>query len=508
MAIGMVDLTVMMGEPAASNWVQIMKIGKWSHPKHGDIEITPKNLSRFKENFDRKVRGVDIAMDIAHEPDKGSVAWFKELKVEADKLMAKVDWTDEGAQLIKSGKYRYFSPEFMFSWTDEESGQQYQDVLFGGALTNRPFLKGMEPVEFAEGGYGSLWFAENEPYDPDHDGDDDSTTDPTKNPDWLQDVLAGITKWPDNRQQQEQLRKVGAKKAACDAAYDVQHRGTHTMSEPPVTNAHKSPPKGKPTNKALYADPENYKYPIDSKHIHAAISYYNHDGMREKGGYTESEWASIGHKIADAANKLIDKGYSYSDGKVVTPSTHKMSDAAYDPDSAPDDETSGMPNTDPWTAVSPTHKVDDKDAGKFNEPNGGFHLDEKVVSLAEHTAMVEKVRLLEEESRRVKMSDRVNGFMFNEQTKKGKIMPAQQDKVLDLMLGLNDDQVAKFEEVINGLPDAITFGDERGHGMQGQAKPREEMVSDRAEVLLSEGKAKTFKEAIVMADSEIPKAIK
>lgn len=493
MAIGMVDLTIMMGEPAASNWVQIMKTGKWAHPKHGDIEITPTNLVRFKDNFDKKVRGVDLAMDVAHEPDKGSVAWFKELKIDGDKLMAKVDWTDEGAQLVKSGKYRYFSPEFMFSWTDNETGQQYHDVLFGGALTNRPFLKGMEPVEFAEGGYGTLWFAENEPYDPDHDGDDDSTTDPEKNPDWLQDVLAGITKWPDNRQQQEQLRKVGAKKAACDAAYDVQHRGTHTMSEPNVTNAHKSPPKGKPTNKALYADPENYKYPIDKKHVHAAVSYYNHDGMQEKGGYTASQWEAIGHRIAKAAGE----GYSLKDGKIVTPSTHKMSDT-YDPDDSPDDD-----GTDP----SPTHPTDDKDAGKFNEP-GGKHMDEKVVSLAEHTAMVEKVKLLEEESRRVKMSERVNGFMFNEQTKKGKIMPAQQDKVLDLMLGLNDDQVAKFEEVINGLPDAITFGDERGHGMQGQAKPREQMVADRAEVLLSEGKAKTYKEAIVMADDEIPNAIK
>jgi Mu-like prophage I protein len=108
--------------------------------------------------------------------------------------MAKVDWTEEGASLVKSGKYRYFSPEFMFQWKDPANGTEHKDVLLGGALTNRPFLKDMEPVAFSESGMGEVWMAENEgmsddanyapsvkhrdgsSYDPDGDGDDDSTT--------------------------------------------------------------------------------------------------------------------------------------------------------------------------------------------------------------------------------------------------------------------------------------------------------------------------------------------
>lgn len=78
---------------------------------------------------------------------------------------------------------------------------------------------------------------------------------------------------------------------------------------------HLDPPKGKPTDPDQYADPVNYAYPIDSEHIQAAVSYFNHDGQREAGGYTSEEWAKIGKRIASAAGD----GYSYQNGKIETP---------------------------------------------------------------------------------------------------------------------------------------------------------------------------------------------
>lgn len=38
---------------------------------------------------------------------------------------------------------------------------------------------------------------------------------------------------------------------------------------------HHTPPKGYPTDKEDYAVPEYYEFPIDRKHIHAAISYFS-----------------------------------------------------------------------------------------------------------------------------------------------------------------------------------------------------------------------------------------
>jgi hypothetical protein len=85
-----------------------------------------------------------------------------------------------------------------------------------------------------------------------------------------------------------------------------------------VTNAHATPPKGKPQSAAQYADPANFKYPIDVEHIKAAVAYFNHSGAQQKGGYSPQQWASIGGKIAGAANKLIGAGHSFKNGAIVT----------------------------------------------------------------------------------------------------------------------------------------------------------------------------------------------
>lgn len=79
-----------------------------------------------------------------------------------------------------------------------------------------------------------------------------------------------------------------------------------------------TPPKGKPTDEADYGDPVNYVYPIDDAHIRAAVGYFNHEGEREKGDYSEEEWAKIGKRIADAANKLVGEGHEFKDGAIET----------------------------------------------------------------------------------------------------------------------------------------------------------------------------------------------
>lgn len=86
---------------------------------------------------------------------------------------------------------------------------------------------------------------------------------------------------------------------------------------------HLTPPAGKPTNADEYGDPTNYAYPIDGSHIKAAVSYFNQDGQREDGDYSEAEWAKIGKRIAEAASKLEGGEYKFKDGKIETPSEKK-----------------------------------------------------------------------------------------------------------------------------------------------------------------------------------------
>lgn len=502
MANGMVDLAVhQWSEDKRSSWVQIMTTGKWQHPKQGEVQITTADLQRFKENYDNNVRGVKLFTDVSHKPDDGAVAEWEELQVRGNALFAKMAWTDEGAKLVQSGKYNYFSPEFMFQWTDPATGKSYKDVLLGGAITNRPFLKNMERIALSEDDdMFQVRFAEGETYDPDHDGDNDSTTDPSGNPDWMLDVLAGITRWPSDEKQQAKLTKVGATKQAVDAAYKMRQKQLGSKGQTStkmsdgdtgVTNSHKSPPKGKPKNKALYADPENYKYPIDKKHVHAAVSYYNQDGMQSKGGYSDSQWASIGSRIANAAGD----GYSLKDGKIVTPSTHKMSDDSYDPGSEPDDVDGG--------GVATAHGTDDTDSGKYSEPNGGVLKMAEGITMDDWTAAQNKIKALEESERRHKFTEQSRGWMFNENSKTGKLLPAQQDKVVELMMGMSDEQATKFSEFIEGLPDAVSFGEiGTSNGSGGKRGSTDDQVVKLAEKKMSENHME-WKEAFLAASDEL-----
>ena len=65
----------------------------------------------------------------------------------------------------------------------------------------------------------------------------------------------------------------------------------------------KSPPKGYPKDKSKYADPKNWKYPIDTKkHVKAAWTYINIP--KNQKGYSSSELSSIKSKIKGAMKKF------------------------------------------------------------------------------------------------------------------------------------------------------------------------------------------------------------
>lgn len=66
---------------------------------------------------------------------------------------------------------------------------------------------------------------------------------------------------------------------------------------------HKSPPKDYPKDKDKYADPKNYKYPVDSsERVRAAWSYINMP--KNQKGYSSSEIAEIKSRIKRAGKKF------------------------------------------------------------------------------------------------------------------------------------------------------------------------------------------------------------
>jgi len=134
--------------------IEVLTEGYWEHELYGTIEITPEDIDKFVENFNNKTRRIDIAVDQEHKPDLGAAGWFRELKHVVEdgihKLKATIEWTKNGIDMLKNGIYKYFSPEFDFEYEDPETHETFENVLLGGALTNRPYFKSLAPVQLSE----------------------------------------------------------------------------------------------------------------------------------------------------------------------------------------------------------------------------------------------------------------------------------------------------------------------------------------------------------------------
>lgn len=138
--------------------IQLLRSGKYSHPSYGEILISEQVLKSLKDNFDNNVRGCDLSIDYTHDNEKGespAAFWIKSLEIRENKdgkgkgLFAKGEFTPKGMKVIAEKEYRYSSADFVIDYIDQ-SGKHHPYVLRGGTLTNRPFIKNMNPIKLSE----------------------------------------------------------------------------------------------------------------------------------------------------------------------------------------------------------------------------------------------------------------------------------------------------------------------------------------------------------------------
>jgi hypothetical protein len=155
-------------------WIEVLPARTFFTPQYGPVEVTKNKLLRFIKNFNDRVRGQDIATDYDHGADrsKGNQAsgWFKELTLKPSSsdptlpsLFARVELTDDAAREVKAKKYRYFSLEWLDEWMNND-GAKYEDVIIGGALTNRPVAKNILPINFSEAMWDELDYEEKKQF--------------------------------------------------------------------------------------------------------------------------------------------------------------------------------------------------------------------------------------------------------------------------------------------------------------------------------------------------------
>ena len=74
------------------------------------------------------------------------MGFIHDMQVRGGKLYGLVEWNDKGREQVKSGEYRYFSPAIRFNAKHPVTGESIGPVMTSGAMTNSPFLRGMEPL--------------------------------------------------------------------------------------------------------------------------------------------------------------------------------------------------------------------------------------------------------------------------------------------------------------------------------------------------------------------------
>lgn len=142
------DLKTLAESPRSP--VTITRAGQFHDPRYGDFEITPAMLAEMVRNFNAQTYGQKIFVDVAHNPDHGAAGTLTKLWVDGDKLLASVEWTPYGLAAIRERGYQYLSAEYHDNWTDNEKRQPHGALLIGAALTLRPAIKRLDPIQLSE----------------------------------------------------------------------------------------------------------------------------------------------------------------------------------------------------------------------------------------------------------------------------------------------------------------------------------------------------------------------
>lgn len=127
--------------------VRVVPVGKTNTTKYGELEIKQDDISKMVENFEKRVRGIGVPVDVDHpNPAAGqqtkAAGWVKKLMDRGrEGLWAAIEWTEYGMDLVGKKLYKGISPEFSFDYVDSETSEKHGPTLIAVTLTNRPMFQ-------------------------------------------------------------------------------------------------------------------------------------------------------------------------------------------------------------------------------------------------------------------------------------------------------------------------------------------------------------------------------
>jgi phage I-like protein len=140
----------MVSADAPKSWIDVAMVGEWRGYHDGEFQFTREIFSQIIKNFEGQTNPIPVDYEhqlLANPPVKAEAAgWIHELKVENDHLVALVEWTEDAAELIRKGKYKFNSPVVDFKAKHRKSGKPIGAELHSVAVTNAPFIDAQMPL--------------------------------------------------------------------------------------------------------------------------------------------------------------------------------------------------------------------------------------------------------------------------------------------------------------------------------------------------------------------------
>jgi hypothetical protein len=138
-----------LAQGQSQSWVTLTREGEFSDPRYGRFAITRDMLNQMVANFEKRVLGQDVFIDVSHRPSDGAAAKVLKLQVDSGRLRALVEWTPFGVEAVRNRGFTYLSAEFHEKFVDNEKQLQHGCVLIGAGLTIRPVIKQLDPIQLA-----------------------------------------------------------------------------------------------------------------------------------------------------------------------------------------------------------------------------------------------------------------------------------------------------------------------------------------------------------------------
>jgi len=150
----------------SEKWTDVLRVGDWTE-SYKEFSVTLDDLSQVVANFQKNVLRLDkkeIQFNYSHASYAEAAGWIEDLRISNNVLQAKVRWTPKAKERIEGEEFKYVSAELDFNYRDEETRQAYGMTLTGAALTNIPFVRGLQAVALSDNSDAKSVFLFSKPF--------------------------------------------------------------------------------------------------------------------------------------------------------------------------------------------------------------------------------------------------------------------------------------------------------------------------------------------------------